>query len=272
MNSEALCRCKPHEVPMNSCRTRTWIHPLAFVLMGVLVAPTNLAACSVYRSPLIPSPRESVFWGTFTDQLILATAYPTGRSKEFVEHDSVTHGLGHWAQLVEVVDHSGPGSRWLARNTVSRRVAVVLWGYDAACRPIPVIGRKLWGVPGDAVYFAAQARPRNLWLGGMLTYDLYFGGLSMYYPSQLEAEWKLGAAASGVGPYADLLSARQGFELIQSLPSLCDYDRAPSDARQLLTDTQGRWSHARSTYPVDEVFEIHRNVASGAERASDYGC
>lgn len=240
------------------------------ILLSTFGAPTKRCSIEVY--PFTPGPRESYFWAVFTDHLMFDRRFPPGRPLLPGHWSSPDTMRSHFGQVVNVGGFGGAGRSWFGGGGILRtstRAVVVLWDYDAGCDPTPFVGRRLWGVPGDTAYFRASPRPRMLWIQNTPTFDVYWGGEAVrphsatFSGREREEHLRRDMPQSAELRSGDRLTALEGFELVFSLPGLCDYFTERDRAVARLRAVKQAWMPRLSDYAVESALRVHDRLAEG---------
>ncbi|HEU0299806.1 MAG TPA: hypothetical protein VFR37_10135 [Longimicrobium sp.] len=124
------------------------------------------------------------------------------------------------------------------------RVVLVPWAHDAECRLERWTGSARWAPPGERGLFLANLRPRERWVDGVPTFDVFVAD-QFPFPQRVR-DMPPGGAAS-------LLTAEQVFEVMELLPRFAEYreNRGPA-LRPLLEWARAHLELARR-YPASEM-------------------
>lgn len=241
--------------------------------LSTLIAPVH--RCSIEVNPFAPGPRESYFWAVFSSDLRLDTSLPSRLPRLPGHWSSADSSASHFGQVVQIGGFGGAGRSWFEGGgplRIPRRAIVVLWDYDAGCDPTPFLGRRPWGIPGDTAYFRAVPRTRNLWVGNTPTFDVYWGGQTVYpfratYSGRELARYMREEVPDWSDPFeSPHLTAVDAFRLVSELPSPCDYVVDQRAARLRLDGAQAEWSSRIEERPVKSVFQTHVSLSGKASQ------
>lgn len=255
--------------------------PLSSIVIALLATGAATSGlCSVGINPFGVGPRESYFWGTFTDRVVFAG--DARLLSSLPGHWSMADSIDSvWGQVVRVRGFGGEGRRWFGGggNLANPQDAiVVLWDYDAGCEPIPSSGPRPWGIPGDTAFFRVTPRTRNLWVNGTPTFDAYWAGEALYpfgatvhgreFQDHLRREFP-----DWVRPAdSQVLTAVEAFNLLRALPEVCDYTRESATANARLRYVERQWQHRASDYAVQAIFNAHRALSRAGDRHLKDAC
>lgn len=231
--------------------------------------------CSIGVNPFTPGPRESYFWAVFSSELRLDTSLPQPSAALPGHWTSADTSASHFGQVVHIGGFGGAGRSWFeggGQLRIPRISILVLWDYDAGCDPTPFLGRRPWGIPGDTAYFRAVPRTRNLWIGNTPTFDVYWGGQTVYpfratHSGRELASYLREEVPDWSDPWESAhLTASDAFQLVSELPSPCDYIVDESAARRRLALAQAKWLSRVEVWPVESMLETHQSLSKDGSK------
>lgn len=195
-------------------------------------------------------------------------------------HGSVapTGERGHWGsprpdstvfgQVFRVERYGGAGAAALdsvLESGADLEIVVVLWDYDASCRPTYWSGSSQWVFPDSIIFFSAKLRPSTGWLEGRPTFDSFWGGELAYPFDALTQSVEFYRHLDTVGlPYRrrdGALTAEEVFRLVDELPAPCDWRERPLEAAARLAVVKERRAELLLRHPGRAIVAEHERWA-----------
>jgi hypothetical protein len=133
-----------------------------------------------------------------------------------------------------------------------KAVLLVPWGFDDDCSPIPWTGTWRWSRVGETGFYRGRLRPRDSWVAGQPTLDVYgavwegFPGSPWEHPMQGRKQE---------------LSANELFDLYQLLPTLAEIAERPYSAVSDLVDWRRNAGDKVMQYPARTILESAFHIA-----------
>jgi len=225
--------------------------------------------CSIAVHPYSPGPDQTYFWGVLGPDTLLVgsgSISPTGEPGHWgwAREDAPVFG-----QSVVLGAYGGAASEVLdsifqANNRTN--AVIVLWDYDAACEPTKWGGSSQWGVMGHSAYFSAYLRDVSSWAEGVPTFDSYWAGQMIYPFSALKVHSDSALEHDSLRrpfsqAFPEALTAEQVYELVASLPQVCEYYFNPKAAIEKLATVKRTDRRLITRYPGDRIIRVHDSRA-----------
>ena len=254
----------------------------AFVVPARVLTPHRSAAhslCSISVVPWYPGPTSTYFLGVALSDTMVAGPDTIPLTGEPGHESWARHKRPVVGQVIELRATGGTGAATIdsaLSRTNSRRALVVLWDYDAACRPTQWGRSARWAVVGEQMFVEAVLRPSNKWVNGLPTLDTFFAGQLVYPSSSVgvyrEFQDSLAATLPKDSAPNDWLDAAALFDLVNHLPAECDWYRHPQEAAATLAAVERDHPSWRSHFPADMILRNHerRAVDPSANTSDSY--
>lgn len=119
-----------------------------------------------------------------------------------------------------------------------RRVLVVPWGYDPACRPVHWRGSATWRETGVRTFYWVRLRPREQWSAGVPTFDAFMPA-STVFPPPADRGWT-----------EESMGVDELFSLVEELPDSAELADDPSGAETRFSRSIDRSPGLRQLHPA----------------------
>lgn len=220
------------------------IHTLS--LAAALAFPAPAAAPACVMAAFAP-------WHDGVHLIATATAdtAPAGDGGREYERQPGGPGGPVFGQVMRVERLGGPDAGSVGEG--ADRVVLVPWAYGAECEMERWAASARWVQPGERGLFLASLRPRDRWMDGLPTLDVF-------EPYQLPFPQRVREGMADTGDADPVLTVEEAFEVIDLLPRFSAFrENRPAALRPLLEWSRAHPELARR-YPASEIL-----------RAADYG-
>ena len=246
--------------------------------------------CAVEITPFRPAGDLTYLLAVAQPDTLLAgpgPVRPTGAEGHWgrAQDDSLVFG-----QLFRIQEYGGAGAptldsalakgTTLAKDTTladdaTREIVVVLWDYDADCKPTEWSGSARWAFPDSSLFLAAKLRDTASWVDGRPTFDGFFAGEMAYPFDALTQSVGFYIHLDSVGlPYGrrtDGLAAAEVYRLVDDLPKPCDWRERPVEATGALAVAKARHGALVARFPANVIVADHERWARGAFAVNENG-
>ena len=249
-------------------------------LAGALLAaassaePVGRTACLADVSPFRRASDATYLLALARPDTVVAghgTVAPTGERGHWGAPRADTTVFG---QVFRVERYGGAGGAMIdsvLEPGVALEVVVVLWDYDASCRPTYWSGSSQWVFPDSIIFLSAKMRPSTEWREGRPTFDSFWGGELAYPFDALTQSVEFYRHLDTVGlPYRrrdGALTARDVFTLVDELPAPCDWRARPLDAAARLALVKERRAALLLKHPGRAIAAEHERWAKDPAKA-----